>query len=333
MNARGKTLWIAAGGVVLLLGGRIPAEASCGSANCFLVTGTQEGVNPPGEVTLDLSFRYIPQDRMLSGTHGTDEVLVPKVDFENGVIVPDHHREISTLNMLFSAGLNIGLTRRVSLGVDLPLYLDRQHEHFDEVGTPEEHFTNQDGTTGFGDVKLSARVAAVTGTKDLLTVGGGVKLPTGAYRLRDSEGAINEPTIQPGSGAWDFFGTVYYAHQWVPHRWEYFVSGTYQQRGENPLDYRFGSQTLANAGARFSPSSKLVMSLQINGQAAPHDFFNGHLVGSTGARQIALTPGVMVFSNSGTGLYLHWAIPVYQDVNESQLAVRGAFACGLSTTF
>ncbi len=31
------------------------AHASCGSANCFLVTGTQEGVGAPGEVVLDLS--------------------------------------------------------------------------------------------------------------------------------------------------------------------------------------------------------------------------------------------------------------------------------------
>jgi len=308
-------------------------QASCGSANCFLVTGTQEGVNTPGAVTLDLSFRYIPQDRKLRGTDSTDEVLVPKVDFENQVIEPDHHREISTLNLLTEADLSIGLTKRIGLAIGLPLYLDREHEHFDEVGTPEEHFTKEDGSTGFGDVRLMGRYTLVVATKDLFVVGGGVKLATGSYRLRDSEGNINEPTIQPGSGATDLLGTFHYSHQWIPHRWEYFVSGSYQRRGENHLDYRFGNQTLANAGLRFSPSSKLVLSLQLNGQASPHDFFRDQLVPSTGSRQASLTPGVMVFSSSGIGLYVHLAIPVYQNVNESQLASRPALVFGLTSTF
>jgi hypothetical protein len=319
-------LWLAP-----LAGG--PAEASCGSANCFLITGTQEAINNPGEVTLDFSFRYIPQNRKLSGTHDTDEVLVPKVNFEDGEIEPDHHREISTLNLLVNAAFTIGVSKRVSVGVDLPLYLDREHEHFDEVGTPEEHFTNADGTTGFGDVRISARASVVTATKDLLTVGGGVKTPTGEYRLRDSEGSINEPTIQPGSGSWDPFVQVYYDHQWVPHRWEYFLSGGYVIRTTNPLEYDFGNLTLLNAGARFSPNNRLVLSLQLNGQSAPHDFFDGHLVASTGSRQVALTPGIMVFSASGFGFYAHVAVPIYQKVNEAQLAPETALAVGLSATF
>lgn len=321
--------------VLLFVSGFLPsaAHATCGSANCFLVTGTQEAINNPGEVTLDFSFRYIPQNKKLSGTHSTDEVLVPKVNFEDGTIEPDHHREISTLNMLVNAAFSIGITKRMSMGVDLPLYLDREHEHFDDVGTPEEHFTNADGTTGFGDVRISARVAVITATKDLLSLGGGVKLPTGEYKLLDSGGSINEPTIQPGTGSWDPFVQVYYDHQWVPHRWEYFLSGGYVVRTTNPLEYDFGNQTLLSAGARFSPSNRLVLSLQLNGQSSPHDFFDGHLVASTGAKQVALTPGIMVFSASGMGFYAHLAVPVYQKVNEVQLAPETALAVGLSATF
>ncbi|MFQ5589055.1 MAG: hypothetical protein ACE5F7_09465, partial [Nitrospiria bacterium] len=36
------------------------AWASCGAGNCFLVTGTQEGISSPGQMTLDISYRYIP---------------------------------------------------------------------------------------------------------------------------------------------------------------------------------------------------------------------------------------------------------------------------------
>src|SRR5262245_29850585 len=96
-------------------------QASCGSAGCFLITGTQEAVNSPGEVTLDFSFRYIPQDRKLEGTDEVDEVLVPKVNFEDGEIEPDHHREISTHNILVNAAVSIGVSERFSIGLDLPL--------------------------------------------------------------------------------------------------------------------------------------------------------------------------------------------------------------------
>jgi hypothetical protein len=321
-------------GFILLLAARVaPAWGSCGSANCFLVTGTQEGVSEPGHVNLDLSFRYLPQDRKMEGTHSTDEVLVPKVDFENGVIEPDHHREISTLNLLTEADLSIGLTKRVGLSVTLPLFMDREHEHFDDVGTPEEHFTSSDGSTGFGDVRLLGRYAAVVATKGLLVVGGGVKLATGAYKLRDSEGNINEPTIQPGTGAMDLIGTVHYSHQWVPHRWEYFLSGSYERRGENDLDYRFGDQKLINAGFRFSPGASTVWSLQLNAQSSSHDAFQSELVPSTGSTQMALTPGVTLFSASGTAFYLHLPVPVYQKVNEAQLAARMGLVVGLAATF
>jgi Putative MetA-pathway of phenol degradation len=325
----------AAGGIALLalVAGSGPALASCGSANCFLVTGTQEGVNSPGEVTLDLSFRYIPQDRKLNGSRSTDDVLVPKVNFETGEIEPDHHREISTLNLLAEADLTIGLTKRVGLALGIPFFLDREHEHFDEAGTPTEHFVGDDGSTGFGDVRLSARYAALVGTKDLLVMGGGLKLPTGAYRLRDSEGGINEPSIQPGSGATDLLATLFYSHQWVPHRWEGFFSGAYQRRGENNLEYQFGNQSLLNAGVRFSPTSRSVLSLQLNGQAAPHDAYRGRLVPSTGSRQVSLTPGVTLFSSSGVGLSAHLVVPVYQKVNETQLAARPGLVLGLSATF
>jgi hypothetical protein len=309
------------------------SRASCGSANCFLITGTQEAMNNPGEVTLDFSFRYIPQNRKLQGSQEVGEVLTPMVDFENGTIVPNDHREISTLNMQVNAAFDVGITPRVAMGVELPLFLDKQHEHFDEVGTPEETFTNADGTTGFGDVRISARVSVLSAMKDLLTLGGGVKIPTGEYRLLDSEGSINEPTLQPGTGSWDPFVQVYYDHQWVPHRWEYFLSAAYVVRTTNPLEYDFGNLTLVNAGAHFSPNNKVILSLQLNAQASPHDFFDGQMVASTGMRQLALTPGIMVFASAGFGFYAHVAVPIYQKVNEAQLAPETALVVGITATF
>lgn len=100
------------------------ALASCGSSNCFLNTGTQEGVFAPGQVVLDLSYRYITQDRKLRGSSSTNEVLVPKVDFENGELELEHHRELRTVNTLAQLDVNIGLTERLTLAVALPFFND-----------------------------------------------------------------------------------------------------------------------------------------------------------------------------------------------------------------
>src|SRR5436309_15337124 len=95
--------------------------ATCGSANCFLITGTSEGVGSKGEMSVDLSYRYIPQTRKLDGTESISEVLTPRVDFENGVLEPRHHREIRTQNTLVEVDLGWGVTERFTLATALPL--------------------------------------------------------------------------------------------------------------------------------------------------------------------------------------------------------------------
>src|SRR5262245_52521500 len=131
-----------------------PAAASCGSATCFLVTHSDEGVETAGAFQVDLSYRTVDQTRKLNGSSEASEVLVPKIDFETGEIEPDHHREISTANTQVDLDLAYGITSRVSVFAHLPLVVDKDHEHFDEVGTPEEHFSGVDGGRGFGDVTL-----------------------------------------------------------------------------------------------------------------------------------------------------------------------------------
>ena len=82
---------------MLIIGGMtfVPNQvnASCGSANCFLVTGTQEGIATPGQIILDLSYRFIPMDRARKGGKSSSEALVPGINFSTGEIEPDHHRE------------------------------------------------------------------------------------------------------------------------------------------------------------------------------------------------------------------------------------------------
>ncbi len=321
------------GAVLLAVSATRPVAASCGSASCFIVTHSEEGVETAGSFQIDLSFRYVDQTRKLDGSHAASEVLVPKIDFENEVIEPDHHREISTRNTMLLLDLAYGINSRVSVFGVLPLVVDKNHEHFDDVGTPDEHFTNTDGTRGFGDVALGARYALLVKANDLLMGSVSAKIPTGAYKLLDSGGAVNEPTIQPGTGSYDGLLTLYYVRHQFPKPVEWFVSGSERINGRNSLEYRVGNETVASFGVSYAASQRWVFSGQLNGRHAGRDDYRGEGVPSTGSDSLSLAPGIRFRTGDRLELYGYLQLPVYQNVNEAQLAPRAGFIAGFSKSF
>lgn len=310
-----------------------PAFATCGAANCFLVTGTREGINDEGALTIDLSYRYIDQSRKRKGSGSTSEVLAPKIDFEGGGILRDHHREIRTQNTLVQLDLDYGLTDRVTIFSVLPLLNDRRHEHFDDAGTASERFTNGDGTAGFGDVRFGARGALAVRPKGIFVGGLTLKAPTGAYRLRDGEGDIDEPTIQPGTGAMALAASLYYAHLPSPGGGEWFASGSYQANQRNDLHYRIGNEAIVNAGFDRKLRGRATWSLQLNARWTRRDAFLGENVPSTGATLVNLTPGLRLSTATGVSFYLFAQAPVFEHVNEAQLGPRGGVVLGVSKLF
>ena len=307
--------------------------ASCGSGNCFLVTGTQEGISSPGQMTLDVSYRYIPMDDFQRGSGSTSEVLTPKVDFENKLIENDHHREVRTINEL--------LQERFTLQVAIPLINNRTHEHYDGISATNRTgtFTREDGSSGIGDIRLTGRYAPVIRTRHLLVTGFGIKFPTGEYKLFNAEGTINEPTVQPGTGSFDYLFSIFYDYQIIPHKLDTFVSGTYQLTTENDLDYEFGDQTLLNVGISYLLESKknISVSSQLNFRHADRDTFEtttgGMSVPSTGSTSLNFTPGIRIQSSDNLSLYSFLQFPVYQYVNEENVVSRYGLVLGATYTF
>lgn len=309
------------------------AEGSCGSANCFLVTGTTEGIDAPGKLTLDLSYRWIPMDRPQRGNKSASEVFTPGINFETGEIEPAHHRELRTNNELAQMDIGLGVTERFSFTLTLPFFNLRTHAHdtIHEGETPE--FSRDDGTSGFGDMRLTGKYALWVSTKHLLVGGLGVKAPTGEYKLLNHDGKINEPTIQPGTGSWDGIISAYYAYQIIPHEWDAFLSTSYQLTMENPLDYKLGETFLLSGGASYRTTEKWTASLQANLRYSPHDEFKGKQVPSTGGTWLYLTPGIKTQTSPNTALYAHLQLPLYQRVNEENLVPRYGLILGISHAF
>ncbi len=307
-------------------------EASCGSANCFLVTGTQEGIANPGQMIFDLSYRWIPMDQVQRGSHSADVATVPRIDFANGVIVPDGHTEVRTNNQLMQLDISYGLTSAAALTLAIPFMNDRTHEHSHDDG----EFSRQDGSAGFGDIRLIGKIAPWVTTRHLAVLGAGVKFPTGEHKLLDHEGEINEPTIQPGTGSWDGLLSAHYSYQITPHKWDAFLGTSYQLAMENSKDYQFGNTFIFNGGtsASFTENEKTVTgSLQVNLRHAPRDEFHGTEVPSTGGTWVYLTPGIRLAAASNMSFYAHVQFPIYQRVNEVNLVPRYGLILGVSHAF
>lgn len=318
-----------------LLAGAGTARATCGSANCFLTSST-DPVLGSGRTTIDLSYRYIPQDRMHSGNDTTNEVIVPAIDFETRTIVPDHHREFRTINMLGQLDVAHGVAPNVTVAVAIPFFNQRLHEHDDDVdlgSNPAGEFTNSDGTTGFGDVAVSVRWAPWVGTRHTFVVGAGVKAPTGEYKLRSSAGEINEPTLMPGTGSWDVMASAMATYMLVPPTLNAFASFEERHNTENPLDYRLGDARTLSAGVAWTATPNWTAILQLNARAVERDAYLGTAVTHTGGNYLYVTPGARLKLSPMTSVYAHLQLPLVQDVNETNLVPRYLLELGAAWLF
>ncbi len=315
------------------------AHASCASSTCFLVTGTQDGIANPGQVIVDLSYRYISMDRAQRGSRSTSEALTAGIDFETGEIEADHHRELRTLNELAQLDISYGLTPKFAMSVSIPFMNNRYHEHDILANHPplglHEHYARE-RISGMGDVRLTGKYALHTRLHHLWVAGLGIKFPTGEYKLRNSRGDINEPTLMPGTGSWDGILSLHYTYQIQPRVWDTFFSGSYQITTANSLEYKMGNILLLNTGSHYrftAHAREFTASLQINLRQTPRDEFHGQGVPNTGGLWVYLTPGITTQATTSTALYTHLQLPLYQDVNETNLVPSYGLIVGISHSF
>lgn len=309
------------------------AEASCGSANCNLIRGSQSGLSNKGRFVVDLSYRYIRQDDKKKGSHDfSGDVDVATIDFIAGVIEPRHHRELKTINELAQLDLSYGVTDRFTISVNVPFLNNRRHEHIDDIGgTP--FFTSQDGTSGFGDITVIGKYAVWQTLKHQWILGAGVKFATGEFKLLNSEGKINEPTIMPGTGSTDPVMSAMYNFSFIPNKLDLFVSAIHRFTTKNRLDYEFGDTTLLAGGASYRLNEKINLVTQINTRISRRDAYRGMDVPNTGVTFMNLTPGVVVMASDSTSLYAHVQIPIYQRVNDVNLVPNIGIMMGISYGF
>ena len=203
----------------------------CSTANCPLVTQTQDGVRSKGTWTIDFGYRFMRQNA--AGDVGSPDTLpvAPLIDFERQLVLDGHHADASMRHSLLQIDMGYGISSKVTLGLSIPLLSDRLHRQFDlegNVGVPHNLHTPTDANSGelvlagspsahssrgIGDIQLGGTFAAFTTSRHSLVLRAGIKAPTGDYKIRDTFGSIERPDLQPGSGSWDMTGAAQYQHR------------------------------------------------------------------------------------------------------------------------
>jgi hypothetical protein len=246
---------------------------------------------------------------------------------------PDTHDELRTVNRNVVASLDYSWNENWGTSVQIP-WVDRFHEHvFNDTTTGPEH--EEWNFQKIGDARAVARYQFV-GLPDHNHAAGvqfGLKLPTGATDIRNSEGERAERTLQPGTGTTDLILGVYYNARFTDSRSSWFAQATLLAPLNSDEDFRPGRQLALNTGMNYPFSNNLSGLLQLNVSLKGRDSGTQAEPEDSGSRQAFVSPGLSFAVNRNTRLYGFVQLPIYQYVNGTQLTADRAFIAGWGQVF
>lgn len=185
----------------------------------------------------------------------------------------------------------------------------------------------QQQTQGFGDATLLAqwsvlnpRTQATRRRRHAFQLGGGIKLPTGAYQQTSPEGEKYVIHQQPGTGSTDFILTGFYALQ--QRRWGFSLDATYKLCGLNKAGYQLGNRLGNNLRVFAVLKKKRLVFLPHTGfssEMSDTDRLQGKTQGESG--------GKALFASLGGDLFFKQALLGFN----AQLPVVHALARGYVT--
>ncbi|MHB0972746.1 MAG: hypothetical protein ACYC0P_00695 [Thiobacillus sp.] len=296
------------------------AAASCGSAFCSINTDWDSQAPWQDAATrLDLRMEYIHQDQLRAGT---------------GKAAPSgtvgEHDEIRTLNRNLVASLSHAFSPSLNLALQVPL-VSRDHAHvFNDIGGPEPESWD---FTRLGDVRVLAHLRldeAQSPHDRAYGLIGGVKLPTGSTDVRNAAGELAERSLQPGSGSTDLIVGGFVSGRLALTSWH--TQLNWQHAVSERQDYQPGNRVGLDAGVTH-PLGAVNALAQINVLWRGRDSGLNAEPADSGGKYVYFSPGVAVPLGGDTQIYGLVQLPLYQNVNGTQLTADWAATLGLTTRF
>jgi len=203
-----------------------------------------------------------------------------------------------------------------------------------------------DTIRGLGDMSLlyirDVYKDADIRTRQRLTLGIGVKAPTGKSKARNSQGRLVHMMMQAGTNSWDGLlsanGTLAFGEN-EDGGAQFLLAPSlfYQFNSKNALGYKVGNRLNYDISARYRVTSTFNVKLDLNGVWSQHDSTNGTIdqpsglvayqnvngnvldnVANTGLHSMFISPGFQWVAGDGWALSGEYRLPVYQKVNGTQ---------------
>ena len=334
--------------------GEVPqAQASCGAATCFMLTGEEGAVQGEGKLSVGFSYAYTISKRA-PDTSG----LVTAVNQENRQLILNEHLENRTITEITTLDISYGLTNNFTLEVLVP-YKSLKHTHTVEIGEENGGAGTYEAfrDSGLGDIRVAGKYSILPTLRSLVVLGFGVDLPTGDSHATSTVDPtkLQEPTLQLGRRSLGIVPSIYQSYGIIPHVLNQFASISYQHTFTGPNSYRFGDVYVVSGGLNWKAFERVTLTGQFNWRYAVHDEFTGSLaraqtpadptfpdepieidpevkrrpVSTTGSTMLAFSPGVSVQVFERLRAYFFVQVPVVRDFNGG-LIPDVAYLFGLS---
>lgn len=240
-------------------------------------------------------------------------------------------------SFLSTVGVSYGVVENFQLGFSIGYYnaVKAREAEFDPLSGETEIVTfDPDGLT---DLWLTGKYRLYRGPLGSLAVLGGVKFPTGKFDVKNSEGERVEPSATAGSGSYDgMLGLAY--SRFVTSRLTLDASSQYTLRTETD-NFKLGDRVDAGVAFayRLTEDGERYPQVSAFAETNVRHLFKSEEGGerdqNTGGTVLFLTPGMRVGFTKHLSFTVSAPLPLWQDLNGTQLKTSYKINGGLTLSF
>lgn len=321
----------------------LPVTTYAAGLCCQLSSGVQEslsGVAAPGTEELSLQFNY-SFTRMDKFKEGSTTRSLDYLKANSGyTILPV---DMDMIKYTLTAGY--GFSPRFKAFVSIPYVRNTMDMTSFNMMMGTWMNMTMEPVSGLGDVTAMGLYRLYTNRDirptDVVTVGLGVKTPTGSFTETNSNGRFIHAHMQPGTGSWDPLFSLIYTKMMNPFLVQ--ADATYQLTTRNRRGYEFGDSTAINLSGKYAVIREFNVTagftyLNVN-KSSDRDGKYTNLASllddqaNTGGQSIWFSPGIQVLPVKDLAFDAKVQLPVWEKVNGIQLVSRYMVVAGVSYNF
>lgn len=319
----------------------IPFNVFAAGLCCQLSSGVREslmGVTSPEtqRLSIQLNYSLSVMDKFKEGNNSRSLGDL-KMDGRYSILP-------TSMDMIkYTTTIGYGFSPKFSAFVSIP-YVRNTMDMTMQMGMMWKDSV-MDPVQELGDITLMGLYRVYTDIEDMpknaLTVGLGIKTPTGSSTLSNSKGKFIHAHMQPGTGSWDPLFSILYTKMANPFLLQ--ADATYQLATRNSDGYKFGDSLSANLFGKYAVSRIFDITagltyLHVNKSSDDEGKYTNlqSLMddpANTGGDSIWISPGIQILPSRNSLIDLKFQVPVWERVNGVQLVSSYRILAGVSYTF